>query len=69
MYRRRYAAVEVLFHLRCAGGAGGNKTDESIVECLMRKLNIFSAGGVLGLGFSLPQLTFIILPVLELFLI
>lgn len=69
MYKRWYAAVELLFPLRVAGGAGGNKTDESIVECLMRKLNIFSAGGVLGLFFFVPQLTFIVLPVLELFII
>lgn len=45
MCKRCYAAVEVLFPLRRAGRAGGDKTDESIVDCLMKKLNIFSAGG------------------------
>lgn len=62
MYKRWYAAVEVLFPLRGAGGAGGNKTDESIVECLMRKLNIFSAGGVVGVFFFFASAYFHISP-------
>lgn len=50
MCKRCYAAVEVLFPLGGAGRAGGDKTDESIVGCLMKKLNIFSAGGFVGLS-------------------
>lgn len=46
--KRCYTAVEVLFPLRGAGRAGGDKTDESIVDCLMKKLKIFSAGGFFG---------------------
>lgn len=50
MCKRCYAAVEVLFPLRGAGRAGGYKTDEAIVDCLMKKLNIFSARGFFGLS-------------------
>lgn len=33
------------------GRAGGDKTDESIVDCLMKKVDIFSAGGFLAIAY------------------
>lgn len=53
MCKRWYAAVEFLFPLRDVGGTGGNMTDEAIVEGLIGKVHIFSAVGLLFLGFFL----------------
>lgn len=54
MCKRWHAAAELLFPLRDAGGTGGDMADEVFIECLVRKLYIFSAVRCFFFFLSIP---------------